>query len=82
VLVNGANNTIGGTAAAAGNVIAANGTGGKGYGLDILAGATGTVYDYDFIGFNVDLVLLTNKTGGVNNLGAGTIQGTHNDIQP
>jgi titin len=83
VLVNGANNTIGGTVAAEGNVIAANGTGPKGgYGLDILAGATGTSYDYDFIGYNLALALLPNKTKGVNNLGAGTIQGTHNDIQP
>jgi titin len=84
VLVNGANNTIGGTAAAAGNVISANGTPGTvGYGLDILAGATGTVYDYDFIGFDsTGAVLVPNEDGGVNNLGTGTVPGTHNKIQP
>jgi titin len=83
-----ANNTIGGIASAAGNVIAANGTGGRGYGLDILAGATGTSYDYNYIGFNVDGDAtdpagnpLRNKTDGVNDAGTGTVRGTHNKIQ-
>src|SRR5205807_1216102 len=67
VLVNsGADNTIGGTVAAAENVIAYNGTRPAGcYGLDILGG-NGTFYDYNYIGYDEFGNLSRNKTGGVN----------------
>lgn len=85
VLVSGANNTIGGTAALAGNVISANGTAATvGYGLDIWASTTGTFFDYNYIGYDsTGTVLVANWDGGVNNLAGGlTTQGTHNKIQP
>jgi hypothetical protein len=79
VYIGGDGNTIGGTIAAAKNVISANGTSGTGYGVDISTLAANTTLGYDDIGFKLDGVNpLPNKSGGVN--GTYTDAG-HNTIQ-
>ena len=76
---NTTNNTIGGTAIAAMNVISNNG----GYGIDF-AGATGNSADYDYIGVNLngtDPVGNLKNTGGAFSGQAGNNIGTHNKTQ-
>jgi parallel beta-helix repeat protein len=82
-----ANNTVGGAAAGAGNVISANGYGQNGgYGVELGVGSTGILVQNNFIGLDFQgnpgqgANILVNKSGWQNDLGNNNqwVNNTHN----